>query len=295
LNSSAAWRRLALVKVALAQINTTVGDLAGNEARIRDAYARAVAAGADRVVLPELAITGYPPRDLLLKRSFVERNLQTLERLAAATGKTALVVGYVGRSEARPGRELTNAVALAQNGKVVATRTKTLLPTYDVFDEDRYFEPAKENLPVDFGGKKIGLTICEDVWNDEDFWRDRRYRSNPAVELASMGVKLLVNASASPWHLGKNKLRREMLANLAAKTGCPLVYCNLVGGNDELVFDGASVVFNARGELLAEGKMFEEDFLLVDLETLPGARARLARLRSQVRFQIGAARLERWN
>jgi len=255
------------VKVALAQINTTVGDLAGNEALIRAAYARASEAGADMVLLPELATTGYPPRDLLLKSGFVQKNLEMLDRLAVMTGKTALLVGFVGRSETKPGREFTNAVALAQYGKIVTTRVKTLLPTYDVFDEDRYFEPATENLPAEFAGQKLGLTICEDVWNDEDFWRDtRRYRRNPAVELASGGAKLLLNVSASPWHLGKNKLRREMLANLAAKTKCPLVYCNLVGGNDELIFDGASLVFNAKGELLAEGKTFAEDFLIVDLD-----------------------------
>ncbi|HEX4343591.1 MAG TPA: NAD+ synthase [Verrucomicrobiae bacterium] len=255
------------MKIALAQINTTVGDLAGNEALIRGAYARAVAAGADMVLLPELATTGYPPRDLLLKSGFVAQNLEMLERLAAGTGKTALVVGYVGRCVTKPGRDFTNSVALAQNGKVLSTRVKTLLPTYDVFDEDRYFEPASGNAPVEFAGESLGLTICEDVWNDEDFWRDtRRYRKNPAVELATGGAKLLLNVSASPWHLGKNKLRREMLANLAKKTKCPLVYCNLVGGNDELIFDGASLVFNGRGELLAEGKMFEEDFLVVDME-----------------------------
>ena len=255
------------MKVALAQINTTVGDLAGNEALIRAAYARASEAGADMVLLPELATTGYPPRDLLLKSGFVQKNLEMLDRLAVMTGKTALLVGFVGRSETKPGREFTNAVALAQYGKIVTTRVKTLLPTYDVFDEDRYFEPATENLPAEFAGQKLGLTICEDVWNDEDFWRDtRRYRRNPAVELASGGAKLLLNVSASPWHLGKNKLRREMLANLAAKTKCPLVYCNLVGGNDELIFDGASLVFNAKGELLAEGKTFAEDFLIVDLD-----------------------------
>ena len=255
------------MKVALAQINTTVGDLAGNEALIRAAYARASEAGADLVLLPELATTGYPPRDLLLKSGFVQKNLEMLDRLAEATGKTALVVGYVGHSERKPGRDFTNAVALAQHGRIVTTRVKTLLPTYDVFDEDRYFEPATANLPAEFGGLKLGLTICEDVWNDEDFWRDtRRYRRNPAVELADGGAKLLLNVSASPWHLGKNKLRREMLANLAAKTKCPLVYCNLVGGNDELIFDGGSLVFNAKGELLAEGKIFAEDFLVVDLD-----------------------------
>jgi NAD+ synthetase len=254
------------MKLALAQLNTTVGDIPGNEAKILAAYNRAASAGADLVTVPELAIAGYPPRDLLLKNGFVARNLEALQRLADATGRTALVVGYVGRNEVRPGRETTNAVALLQHGKIIATRTKTLLPTYDVFDEDRYFEPATENKPVAWNGNDLGLTVCEDVWNDEDFWRDRRYRRNPAVELAGAGAKLILNISASPWHLGKNRLRREMLANLAAKAAAPLVYCNLVGGNDELVFDGASLVFNARGELLAEGKMFEEDFILLDLD-----------------------------
>ncbi len=257
------------MKVALAQINTTVGDIHGNEAKILEAYARSVAAGVDIVVVPELALTGYPPRDLALSDGFVSKNLEALERLARQTGKTALVTGFIGRLEVQPGRKVTNAIALLQNGKVLATRTKTLLPTYDVFDEDRYFEPAKENTPVVFEGTKLGLTICEDVWNDEDFWDDRRYRRNPAVELASGGVKLIFNASASPWHLGKNQIRHDMLSNLAAKSQCPVVYCNLVGGNDELVFDGASLVFNGKGELLAEGKMFAEDFLVVDLETAP--------------------------
>lgn len=253
------------MKVALAQINTTVGDFAGNEAKLRGAYERGVAAGAELVVAPELATTGYPPRDLLWRPGFVRQNLGLLERLAASTGPTGLVVGYVGENPIRPGRHLTNAVALLQNGRVAATRTKTLLPTYDVFDEDRYFEPATENLPVEFNGRRIGLTVCEDLWNDEDFWPDRRYRRNPAVELAAAGATVLFNVSASPWHLGKNRVRHAMLGSLAAKTCCPLVYANLVGGNDELIFDGASVAFNARGELLGRAALFAEDFLVVDL------------------------------
>ncbi|HTI97940.1 MAG TPA: NAD+ synthase, partial [Dongiaceae bacterium] len=257
------------MKIALAQINTTVGDIAANEARILAAYQQAVAAGAELVVTPELAVCGYPPRDLLLKAGFLEQNAAVVERLARATGATGLLVGFAGRNEARPGREATNAVALLQHGRVLAIRTKTLLPTYDVFDEDRYFEPAPENLPVEFNGLKVGLTICEDVWNDEDFWRDRRYRRNPAVELARAGAQLILNASASPWHLGKNQTRRSMLASLAAKVQCPLVYCNLVGGNDELVFDGASMVFGAQGQVLAEGALFAEDLLLVDPVTAP--------------------------
>ena len=257
------------MKVCLAQINTTVGDFAGNERRILAAYQRGVEAGAELVVLPELTVCGYPPRDLLHKSRFIEENWGVIERLSKAAGKTGLLVGYVGRSETRPGREATNAAALLQDGRVLATRVKTLLPTYDVFDEDRYFEPATENLPVEFHGRKIGITICEDVWNDEDFWRDRRYRRNPAAELAAAGATILFNISASPWHLHKNRTRREMLASLAAKTSCPVVYCNLVGGNDELVFDGASLVFNGAGRLVAEGAMFAEDLLLVDLFAAP--------------------------
>ena len=257
------------MKVALAQINTTVGDISGNEAKILDAYSKGVAAGVDIVVAPELALTGYPPRDLVLNGAFISRNLAALERLAQKTGKTALVTGFIGRNEGLPGRKATNAIALLQNGKVLAMRTKTLLPTYDVFDEDRYFEPATENIPVLFNGIKIGLTVCEDVWNNEDFWDDRRYRRDPAFELTVAGAKLIVNASASPWHIGKNKVRHDMLADLATKSKCPVAYCNLVGGNDELVFDGASLVFNSQGELLAKGKMFAEDFIVVDLDHAP--------------------------
>jgi NAD+ synthase (glutamine-hydrolysing) len=263
------------MKVALAQINTTVGDLAGNEARISQAYQRGVDAGADLVVLPELAVCGYPPRDLLHKSRFLEQNWSSVRRLAELTGKVGLLIGYAGANERRPGREATNSAALLQHGNILATRDKTLLPTYDVFDEDRYFEPAIENLPVEFNGIKVGITICEDVWNDEDFWRDRRYRRNPAVDLVNAGATMLLNLSASPWHLGKNRTRRDMLSKLAAKLRSPLLYCNLVGGNDELVFDGASLVFNGAGQLTCEGVMFAEDFLLVDTASLPSIGPRI--------------------
>jgi NAD+ synthase (glutamine-hydrolysing) len=253
------------MKVAMAQINTTVGDIAGNEAKILAAYSRAAAESVDLVMFPELTVTGYPPRDLLLKASFISGNLEALDRLARATGKTALLVGYVGRNESPPGREVTNAAALLREGKIVGTRLKTLLPTYDVFDEDRYFEPAHENSPLQSNGMSLGITICEDVWNDEDFWHDRRYRRNPAIELAAAGAKVILNISASPWNLGKDKVRRDMLSNLAAKSKSPLLLCNLVGGNDELVFDGSSLAFNDRGELIAQGKMFQEDFVVLDL------------------------------
>ncbi|MBA4148886.1 MAG: NAD+ synthase [Verrucomicrobia bacterium] len=255
------------MKVALAQINTTVGDLAGNEAKILAAYHRAVAAGVNLVIFPELTTTGYPPRDLLFKKNFVAQNLELLERLAQITGPTAMLLGYVGENKVRPGKPVTNCAALLQNGRIVATRVKTLLPTYDVFDEDRYFEPAECNSPVPFGETNLGVTICEDIWNDEDFWPDRRYRRNPPIELALAGAKILFNVSASPWHLGKNKIRFDMLSKLAKKAQIPLVFCNAVGGNDEVIFDGGSMVFNASGELIAQGEIFKEDFLIADTES----------------------------
>jgi len=255
------------VRLALAQINTTVGDLDGNVAKILAAYRRGAETGVQAVLAPELAISGYPPRDLLLRNNFVTQNLAALEQLASATGKTALIVGFVGRNEKPPGREVTNAVALLQHGKIQAVRTKSLLPTYDVFDEDRYFEPATGNSPVELDDQAIGLTICEDIWNDEDFWPARRYRRNPAMDLVKAGARLILNISASPWHLGKQKTRYEMLASLARKAKCPVAYCNLVGGNDELIFDGESLVFNATGTLIAQGELFAEDFLVVDTDT----------------------------
>ena len=254
------------MKLALAQINTTVGDFAGNLALIRKAYARGMADGAELVVAPELAITGYPPRDLLLKSGFIEGNLAALTELAQSVGEVGLVVGHVGINEKHPGRQAVNAVSLLHHGKVAATRTKTLLPTYDVFDEDRYFEPAPDNTPVEFNGRKLGLTICEDVWNDDSFWADPRYRANPVDGLVKQGAEVVVNVSASPWNLGKEGMRREMLASLATNAQRPVVYCNAVGGNDELVFDGGSLALNAQGEVLAAGAQFTEALVEVDLD-----------------------------
>ena len=253
------------MKLGLAQVNTTVGDFAGNLALILTAYERGVSSGAELVVAPELAITGYPPRDLLLKSGFIEGNLAALTELAQSVGEVGLVVGHVGINERQPGRPAVNAVSLLQHGKVAATRTKTLLPTYDVFDEDRYFEPATDNAPVIFNGRQLGLTICEDVWNDDAFWSDPRYRANPVDGLVEQGAEVIVNVSASPWNLGKEGMRREMLASLAAKAQRPVVYCNAVGGNDELVFDGGSLALNAQGEVLAAGAHFAEALVEVDL------------------------------
>jgi NAD+ synthetase len=257
------------MRIALAQINPTVGDFAGNEAKIQQAVRRAEGEQLDLVVFPELTIPGYPPRDLLLKKDFIARNLAALQRLAATSGKTAIMVGYAGENKTSTGRPATNEAALLQGGKIVATRLKTLLPTYDVFDEDRYFEAGKGNLPVDINGHSCGMSVCEDIWNDEDFWPRRRYRSNPIAGLVAAGAEIILNISASPWHVGKEKLRHDMLASLARKSRRPALLCNMVGGNDELIFDGASMAFNAAGELIARARAFEEDFVVVDTANSP--------------------------
>jgi NAD+ synthetase len=257
------------MKLALAQINTTVGDLRGNYAKLLDFYRRGMAAGATLVLTPEMAITGYPPRDLLAKRRFVSDNLQTLEELAKQVGNTAMLVGYVDLNPKRPGKECFNAVALIRDGKIVAKRFKTLLPTYDVFDEDRYFQPAESNEPVALDGRRIGLTICEDIWT-QDYLSTRLYQRNPVDELLRWkggGAQIICNISASPYHLGKENARLRMLQAEAKKCRVPLAYCNLVGGNDELIFDGNSMVFDADGHLIGQAAAFREDLLIVDLDT----------------------------
>ncbi|HXR05802.1 MAG TPA: NAD+ synthase, partial [Candidatus Acidoferrum sp.] len=252
------------MRIALAQINSTIGDFAGNEAKILQAARRAEAEQLDLVLFPELTIPGYPPRDLLLKKDFIAKNLASLQRLAAASGKTALMVGYAGENKTLTGRPCTNEAALLQGGKITAARLKTLLPTYDVFDEDRYFEPGKDNLPADVNGHACGLSICEDIWNDEDYWPHRLYRSNPIAQLVAAGAEVILNISASPWTVGKEKLRQDMLASLARKSRHPVLLCNMAGGNDELIFDGSSMAFNAEGGLIARARSFEEDFVVVD-------------------------------
>ena len=256
------------MKIAIAQINTTIGDFEGNADKITEAWRQADEAGAALVVLPELALCGYPPRDLLNKPAFLRKNQETLDRLAKRGGKAAAVVGYADFNETDSGRPSRNAAAVLHDGQVTAIRYKTLLPTYDVFDEDRYFEPATDNTPVEILGTKLGITICEDIWNEEVFLHDRRYQRQPADELSTAGAKLLLNLSASPWSLGKEHSRHILLSQLSAKCGCPLVYCNLVGGNDELVFDGGSQYYNGHGVLGASGAMFTEDLVLIDTETI---------------------------
>jgi NAD+ synthase (glutamine-hydrolysing) len=259
------------MKIALGQLNYTVGDLEGNGMKILDAYHRACARGAELVVFSELAITGYPPRDLLLKRSFVSDTKAALERLASRMNMAPAIVGYVDVNEEKAGRPFRNAAAVIEGGAVRRHLWKTLLPTYDVFDEDRYFEPGDAVAPVMIGGTRVAVTICEDIWNEEAFWRGKQdrsgqplYQRDPIGELCAAGADLIVNISASPYVLGKERLRHDLLKTVVAHHRRPLVYVNQVGGNDELVFDGNSMAFDAQGRLLAQSRAFEEDLVIVD-------------------------------
>jgi NAD+ synthase (glutamine-hydrolysing) len=243
-----------------------VGDLAGNAALIAEAARRVPAGGADLIITPELALLGYVPRDLLLNAGFIRRAWETLATLAAELKDSPpLLVGIAETNKNSVGRPLFNAAALLRNGKVERTFHKNLLPTYDVFDEDRYFEPATTPQILEHNGKKLGISICEDAWNDRDFWQRRRYHNDPIDGLAAAGVDAILNMSASPFSAGKQQRRQEMLGSLARKHKKPLVYVNQVGGNDDLVFDGRSSAFNRHGELIARGKAFESDLLIVEV------------------------------
>lgn len=256
------------MKVALAQINTTVGALEANTRRMLTLLDEARAAGAELVLFPELAITGYPPMDLLDRDSFIEANLACLETLRQASHGLHVVVGFVDRNLTNKGKRLFNAAAVLSQGKISSIHHKTLLPTYDVFDEDRYFEPADRVTPVNLLGHHAGVTICEDLWNDSDFWSRRLYLSDPVESLWRQGMDLLLNISASPFHTGKPQLRLSMLQAACRKYRLPAIYLNQVGGNDSLVFDGHSFIVNAEGQLVWMGKGFAEEFVILDLEQL---------------------------
>ncbi len=257
------------MKIGLLQLNSTVGDFAANRQKLVAGYERAVALGAEFVLAPELFLCGYPPRDLLLRDDFIETNLTALADTAKSTGPVPLCVGHVDRNADRPGRALRNSAAVLQNGRIVWRTHKSLLPTYDVFDEDRYFEPANVVAPFVFNGRKLGITICEDIWNDEDFWPDRLYRRDPIKELITQGADIILNISASPWHDGKERTRLAMLQRVARDERVPLAQVNLVGANDELIFDGHSVALNQQGETIASGMGFAEAVFVADLNAAP--------------------------
>ena len=254
------------MKIGFAQINPTVGDLRGNFEKIAGAYDQLARAGADIVIAPELAVSGYPPQDLVFKSRFVPENLAVLDELQKRLNKPALLVGFVDRNEGR-GKPFHNAAALLQAGEPLQKTHKSLLPTYDVFDEDRYFEPAREIAPLKFRGHRIGVTICEDIWTERYLPRPF-YDVDPVRALVAQEAEMILNVSASPFSLRKPAVRREMISGLAGTYQRPIFYCNAVGGNDELVFDGNSIAVNARGQLLAQLPAFEEASVIVDSESV---------------------------
>jgi NAD+ synthase/NAD+ synthase (glutamine-hydrolysing) len=260
------------VKIALAQIDPTVGDFSGNTAKIIEYTRRAQQGGADLVLFPELAICGYPPADLLEKPAFVARCGEAICEVAHATAKDniAVIAGYVTAAEHGAGKHVMNSAALVRHGHVEFVQSKMLLPYYDVFDEQRYFAPAARQRVCHFDGKPLALTICEDAWNDKSFWENRLYSVDPVEELMKQGASLIFNISASPWWHDKRAFRQEMLAAIAKRQHAPVVMVNQVGGNDSLVFDGSSLVIDSSGRVIAQAKSFEEDLIFADLDALTG-------------------------
>jgi NAD+ synthase (glutamine-hydrolysing) len=258
------------VKIVLGQINPTVGDFSGNAAKIVDFSRRAQAAGAGLILFPELSVSGYPPRDLVERPSFVARNRDSVERIAAETKGIAVICGLVTPAHSDTGKSVMNSAALLMEGKVAFIQSKMLLPTYDVFDEMRNFAPARSQQLFPFCGKQMALTICEDAWNDKQFWTKRLYTVDPIESLIQAGGNFVLNISASPFWIGKRELRREMLASIARQHKAPVAMVNQVGGNDSLIFDGSSLVLNREGKVIAQGRSFEEDLVFFDSNDLSG-------------------------
>lgn len=260
------------MRIGLAQLNTTVGDLPGNRRLILHAYQSLVAQGAELVVFPELVICGYPPRDLLFKTAFVPDIEASLAEISAQIGSVPALIGTVEKNPAATGRRFFNSAAFCHEGRVVSHARKCLLPTYDVFDEDRYFEPAATPPSIiTINGKKIGVTICEDIWTHLKVAPRNRYNFQPLHWLASQGLDLMVNLSASPWHHGKGHLREQLVTDAAAQLGCPVVYVNAIGGNDELVFDGRSLVADASGLITARLPAFTPATEVADITSAKAA------------------------
>jgi NAD+ synthase (glutamine-hydrolysing) len=258
------------VQIALGQINPTVGDFSGNAAKIIDYARRARAAGAGLILFPELSVCGYPPRDLVERPSFVTRNRETAERIAAETQGIAVICGLVTPADSDTGKSVRNSAALLMDGKIAFLQSKMLLPTYDVFDEMRNFAPAKAQELFSFCGNRMALTICEDAWNDKQFWPKRLYALDPVDALIRAGGNFVLNISASPFWIGKRELRHDMLASIARQHKVPVVMVNQVGGNDSLIFDGSSLVLNPEGQVIAQGSSFEEDLICFDSKSLTG-------------------------
>jgi len=254
------------MKIAICQINTTVGDFDGNVAKVLEALGKAKAADCAIALFPELTLTGYPPRDLLDRLSFFQAAQKALEKVAQASQGILAVVGTILENK-ETGNPLYNAAVAVKDGRVLHVYKKVLLPNYDVFDEARYFAPApKPEAPFTHGGLKVAVTLCEDIWNTEGLFTNRLYAKDPVEELAKAKPDLVLNLSASPFHFAKLSMRQALLKDVTRKTGAPVLYCNLVGGNDELIFDGCSMVLDAAGNLFQQAKAFEEDLLIFDTE-----------------------------
>jgi len=251
------------MKIALAQFNPTVGDFSGNSARMLEMAASAKSRAADLVIFSELCLCGYPPQDLVERPAFLERNQKYLHSLATQMPMPA-IIGYVGKAQVDTGKPAANCAALLADGKILFKQRKMLLPTYDVFDESRYFQPAQSQSNFLFDGQQLGITICEDCWNDKDFWKQRLYERDPVAELAGQGTTILINISASPYNLDKRSFRMDMMRTLARHHKLPVIYVNQVGGNDSLVFDGSSFALDAAGNLGALAHSFEEDLVIFD-------------------------------
>lgn len=258
------------MKIALGQINPTIGDFTGNSKKIIEFSRQALTLGAEMILFPELAVCGYPPRDLLEKPAFVERNQQVVNEIAQAVPQLTIICGFVSPAKVETGKSVMNSAAVLRQGAVQFVQSKMLLPTYDVFDELRYFDPAESQKLLPLAGKEFALTICEDAWNDKHFWHRRLYRVDPVDELLHAGGNMVLNISASPYHLGKRELRRQMLETIARDNKVPVLFVNQVGGNDSLIFDGSSMVIAPDGRIVAQAKSFEEDLVIFDSDTMRG-------------------------
>src|SRR6476469_7463515 len=261
--------KLGRMKIYIGQLNTTVGALASNAELIHRAYRDGVKAGADVVMVPELAVTGYPPLDLLDREIFINAALEVRDALVRETGKTALIFGCITRNTSWCGKPVHNSAIVAQNGRVLLEQHKSLLPTYDVFDEMRYFEPAHKVSAIDLAGACVGVSICEDFWFDDEILGTKLYCENPVDQLARQGAQIFLNISASPFNSGKRRSRYGLFSRIAQRYDAPLVYVNQVGGNDELLFDGSSIVINKKGETVFCAPAFEEHATLVSLDGMP--------------------------
>jgi NAD+ synthase/NAD+ synthase (glutamine-hydrolysing) len=258
------------VKIALGQINPTVGDFSGNAGKIINYAQRAQAAGAKTIMFPELSVCGYPPRDLLEKPAFVAKNQEVVQQIARAVPGISIICGFVTPAKVETGKSVMNSAAVLRNGEIQFVQSKSLLPTYDVFDELRYFAPAESRQTYSLNGQNMAVTICEDAWNDKHFWHRRLYNIDPVEELLHTGANFVMNIAASPFHLGKRELRQKMLETIARDNHVPVAMVNQIGGNDSLVFDGSSIVIAPDGRIIAQAKSFEEDLIYFDSESLQG-------------------------